>query len=301
MIISANGILFNEYADVLLIQRDDTRTFAPPGGACEIDELPQQAAAREVQEETGILVQPIRLVGLYHLPTCPNNYLFLCFRCIQSGGKLAASNETLRSGFFKTNMLPNPMLAFHREQIHRAFRHSGGPPYWGNVGVSPLFQAGNLVLNRLVYPLLGFRRARQNKPEYVPPPSWQVNAAIILRNDQDEVLWLRSNDQYYWTLPATEESYSVSPWTAANRLLKDILPGESRLNDLSGIYIKQGKPEMTFVFTASFDGLYPLSHHHTALYAPGQELEDISAIHQSMILDSQNSGGQVTYRSIPDL
>ena len=71
MIVSANGIVFNEYSDVLLVQRDDTRTLAPPGGACEIDELPHHAAAREVQEETGG-----RLLAIPHNGNVSNGQMF---------------------------------------------------------------------------------------------------------------------------------------------------------------------------------------------------------------------------------
>ena len=40
MNIATNGFVFDQYGNVLLIRRDDTRTFAPPGGALDAGELP---------------------------------------------------------------------------------------------------------------------------------------------------------------------------------------------------------------------------------------------------------------------
>ena len=137
MIISADGLVFNEFADVLLIRRDDTRTLAPPGGACEIDELPNIAAAREVKEETGLIVHPVRLVGLYYLPLKPNAYLSLLFSLHSTRWRTGHIDEASHAGFFKTNPLPAPMLALHREHVERALAHRGGPPHWSTHQISP--------------------------------------------------------------------------------------------------------------------------------------------------------------------
>ncbi len=52
MFIGTNGIVVDNKGHVLLIRRDDTRTWALPGGALEPGELPTNGAAREVREET---------------------------------------------------------------------------------------------------------------------------------------------------------------------------------------------------------------------------------------------------------
>ncbi len=295
MIVSANGIVLNEYSDVLLVQRDDTRTLAQPGGACEIDELPHLAAAREVREETGLIVYPVRLVGLYYLPTRPNAFLFLCFRCIQRGGELVTSAETPRSGFFATNPLPNPMLAIHKEQIQRAFSHSGGPPYWGVNQVGPALRAANLVLNHLVYPWLRFRRSHLGQPEYVPPPQWRVKATLILRNARAEILLLQNENLDSWLLPSSDASPSTPPWINANRLVQEILSGDAILHDLSGIYLLQGKPEMDFVFHGSLKEGSSLPA-EAALFTLDSIPENLSPTHRSMVQDALLSNEQTTFQ-----
>ncbi|MCL4318718.1 MAG: NUDIX hydrolase N-terminal domain-containing protein [Firmicutes bacterium] len=50
---------------ILLIQRRDSQKWAMPGGAVEVGERPSEAVIREVQEETGILIQTDSLVGVF--------------------------------------------------------------------------------------------------------------------------------------------------------------------------------------------------------------------------------------------
>ena len=66
MQLGAEAIITNEYNQALFILRNDTRTWAMPGGRIEREELPDEAAAREAQEESGLKVLPVRLVGLYY-------------------------------------------------------------------------------------------------------------------------------------------------------------------------------------------------------------------------------------------
>ena len=113
MLIGTNGVIIDELAQVLLIRRNDTRTIAPPGGSLESGELPPDSLAREVREETGLVVMPVRLVGLYFLPLPPDGMLAFVFRCIQRGGQLSPTTEAPVVAFFPSRRLPGPMLPFH--------------------------------------------------------------------------------------------------------------------------------------------------------------------------------------------
>ena len=65
---AVGGIVVNEEGHILLQKRADNGRWAPPAGAVEPDESPTQAIVREVWEETGVIVEPIRLVGIYSGP-----------------------------------------------------------------------------------------------------------------------------------------------------------------------------------------------------------------------------------------
>lgn len=53
---------------ILLQRRRDTGQWALPMGKMEIGETPSQCAVRETQEETGITVEPVSMLGIYSDP-----------------------------------------------------------------------------------------------------------------------------------------------------------------------------------------------------------------------------------------
>lgn len=53
---------------VLLVKHADTGVWVAPGGSVEPDETPADAAVREMWEETGLLVRPTRVLGVYGGP-----------------------------------------------------------------------------------------------------------------------------------------------------------------------------------------------------------------------------------------
>ena len=61
----AGGCLFDECGRVLLQKRGDSCMWGFPGGAIEIGETPEQAAIRELKEETGLDAEVQSLLGVY--------------------------------------------------------------------------------------------------------------------------------------------------------------------------------------------------------------------------------------------
>lgn len=53
---------------ILLQRRRDTGQWALPMGKMEIGETPSQCAARETEEETGVAVEPVGMLGIYSDP-----------------------------------------------------------------------------------------------------------------------------------------------------------------------------------------------------------------------------------------
>ncbi|MEU8269311.1 NUDIX domain-containing protein [Sphaerisporangium sp. NPDC049002] len=61
-------VTVDNHGRILLQRRRDTGQWALPMGKMEIGETPSQCAVRETQEETGVLVQPTGLLGIYSDP-----------------------------------------------------------------------------------------------------------------------------------------------------------------------------------------------------------------------------------------
>ncbi|WP_043624799.1 NUDIX domain-containing protein [Nonomuraea candida] len=68
-LVPACGTLAVDGAGRILMQRRrDTGQWALPMGKMEIGETPSQCAVRETEEETGVLVEPVGILGIYSDP-----------------------------------------------------------------------------------------------------------------------------------------------------------------------------------------------------------------------------------------
>lgn len=66
---SAGGVVYeksNNAVKALLIARNAKKTWCLPKGKIELNETPEQAAVREIKEETGIDAKIIKLLGDIH-------------------------------------------------------------------------------------------------------------------------------------------------------------------------------------------------------------------------------------------
>ncbi|MFF5206492.1 NUDIX domain-containing protein [Streptosporangium sp. NPDC000396] len=61
-------ITVDEAGRILLQRRRDTGQWALPMGKMEIGETPSQCAVRETEEETGVIVEPVGMLGIYSDP-----------------------------------------------------------------------------------------------------------------------------------------------------------------------------------------------------------------------------------------
>ncbi|MEU3693719.1 NUDIX hydrolase [Streptomyces narbonensis] len=90
--VSVAGVVVREDGRILAIRRADNGTWEPPGGVLELHEHPEQGAAREVLEETGMHVEVERLTGVYKNMT--RGVVALVFRCRPTGGEEGTSEES---------------------------------------------------------------------------------------------------------------------------------------------------------------------------------------------------------------
>jgi ADP-ribose pyrophosphatase YjhB (NUDIX family) len=105
---SVTGIVFDDRDRILLVRQAESGVWSAPGGAVDPEETPANAVVREVWEETGLYVDPIRILGVYGGPSClvtyPNGdrtiYVMTAFECRVRGGVLqATSDETTAAAF----------------------------------------------------------------------------------------------------------------------------------------------------------------------------------------------------------
>jgi 8-oxo-dGTP pyrophosphatase MutT (NUDIX family) len=59
------AIVFGARGEILLVRQRDGGVWSTPGGSVEPDEDPVDAVVRETWEETGLLVQPVALIGVF--------------------------------------------------------------------------------------------------------------------------------------------------------------------------------------------------------------------------------------------
>lgn len=123
---SVGAVIFDDRKRVLLQQARDDGMWYVPGGAVDPGEEPADAIVREMKEETGLDVEPVRIVGVYASPniTYPNGdkvqYVGPVFLCKVVGGMLTvADDESLQLKYFAMNDLPD-LRPDHRSRIDDA-------------------------------------------------------------------------------------------------------------------------------------------------------------------------------------
>jgi ADP-ribose pyrophosphatase YjhB (NUDIX family) len=85
--------------------------WAQPGGFLEIDETVREGAIRETLEETGLLVEPGEILGLYSRTEAA--VVVVAFEARIVGGELRVNPEALEFGHFGPEAIPWPEIAFH--------------------------------------------------------------------------------------------------------------------------------------------------------------------------------------------
>ncbi|MBR0408231.1 MAG: NUDIX hydrolase [Clostridia bacterium] len=115
---------------ILLVQ-EKTGKWAMPGGWCDVDQSPAANTVKEAREEAGMDVRVTRLVSaedqdIHNFP--PNAYkiIKLMFLCEPLGGEFQPNAETVASGWFAENELPEPMAneKCTAEQVRLCFEAS---------------------------------------------------------------------------------------------------------------------------------------------------------------------------------
>ena len=129
--VGVRGAVFDSSGRILMVRETaDENRWTLPGGWAETNQTPSQSVAREVFEESGYHVRPVKLAAVWdrarqgQAPTL-FSVVRMFFVCALEGGSPATSLETSEVGWFAEAEVPAE-LSLRRtlpHQISRMFAH----------------------------------------------------------------------------------------------------------------------------------------------------------------------------------
>ncbi|HVF13219.1 MAG TPA: NUDIX hydrolase N-terminal domain-containing protein [Acidimicrobiales bacterium] len=129
--VAIGAVVGDDDGRILLVQRADSGMWLYPTGWADVGYSPAEVAVKEVLEETGMVVEPVRLIavldglrlGFTRIPLYS-----LVFHCRLVGGELAAHPLECRAvGWFAEDDLPSPLAGAGRWRVP-AFEAIRGQP-----------------------------------------------------------------------------------------------------------------------------------------------------------------------------
>ena len=126
--VDVRGVIFQD-KKILLVKEKLDGMWALPGGWADIGFTPSEVVVKEVKEEAGLDIAPVKLLAVYdkkchaHPPSALHVYKMFIL-CAITGGTLNPGMETLEAAFFSRDKLPE--LSVERntpEQIHLFFKN----------------------------------------------------------------------------------------------------------------------------------------------------------------------------------
>ena len=103
-----------EKREVVLLRRGippGYGAWAQPGGFLESDETTIMGAVRETREETGLVVEPTMIVGIYSRPQA--GVAVVVYEARITGGELTTTPEALEVQPYPIDDIPWPLIAFN--------------------------------------------------------------------------------------------------------------------------------------------------------------------------------------------
>ncbi|MCB0185713.1 MAG: NUDIX domain-containing protein [Caldilineaceae bacterium] len=107
---SVGTLVYDDLGNILLQQRSDSGLWSAPVGGMDPGETPADAVVREVWEETGVLVEPVQVMGVYGGPKFRNTHpngdqtasIFMIFACrvVDDRGLSPDGHESLDVRYF---------------------------------------------------------------------------------------------------------------------------------------------------------------------------------------------------------
>ncbi len=127
--IDTRAAIFNDRGEILLVQEGKNSLWSLPGGWCDEAESLVSNTVKEAREEAGMLVKPVKLVGIldksrWNTSSQPFHILASFMVCHSGDGQFVKNNETLQRKFFAIDEIPYEKLRVGtttKEQILMCF------------------------------------------------------------------------------------------------------------------------------------------------------------------------------------
>lgn len=136
ILVGVNVLILDESGRLLLLERTDTKDWGLPGGFLELGETVEEAAKREIREETGLEIEEMKLFGVFSGPeydyTYPNgdqvsNVTIVYVAQYPPHGHLRADHvESQQLKFFELAGLPDDIISSDRPIIEHYVLVLGG-------------------------------------------------------------------------------------------------------------------------------------------------------------------------------
>lgn len=135
--LGCSAVIFDDSRQrVLLMKRADNDFWCLPSGGMDPGESVTETVIREVEEETGLIVNVVGLVGIYSSPDVLVRYadgnrfqiVSLCFAAEIIDGELRTTSEAVSVGYFtEEEAAAMEIMANHVERLCDAFSHGDVP------------------------------------------------------------------------------------------------------------------------------------------------------------------------------
>lgn len=109
--VDIRAVVFNSKNEILMVREKADALWSLPGGWADIGFSPSEIAVKEVKEETGLDVKPVKLLAVLD-KKCHNHppalhYAYKMFiMCELSGGEFTSAFDILDCGFFPQGKIP---------------------------------------------------------------------------------------------------------------------------------------------------------------------------------------------------
>lgn len=131
--VDVRAVVFNDRGEILLVREKADGLWSLPGGWADVGYSPKEVAVKEVKEETGLDVEPVKLLAV-HDKKCHNHppalhYAYKIYiLCNIVGGEFNTAFDILGKGFFAQDDLPALSLErVLKEQIDLMFEYKDNP------------------------------------------------------------------------------------------------------------------------------------------------------------------------------